>query len=135
MLFVIVVLFVINLDKNIINNNMMFILCVLFFFIIQAEAEGEVPEYFAMIDTDVVLAYPVTCRDLFDPETGRPWAYYWPHIVYGNLASTERLFNGSSDARRIGSFMTYFPQVFYILQRGVQWKQGVVICMVYYFII
>lgn len=70
------------------------------------------PKFFAFLDSDVVLAYPVTCQDLFEASTGRPWAYYWPHIVHGNLANTERLFNSSSGAYRLGSFMSYFPQVY-----------------------
>lgn len=86
-----------------------------FFFmdvIAQADDDGAVVEHVLLLDTDVVLAYPVTCRDLFEPLTGRAWAYYWPHIFRGNLANTQRLFNATSDAQRVGSFMTYFPQLY-----------------------
>eukprot|EP00929_Paragymnodinium_shiwhaense_P071507 TRINITY_DN36344_c0_g1_i1.p1 TRINITY_DN36344_c0_g1~~TRINITY_DN36344_c0_g1_i1.p1 ORF type:complete len:1309 (-),score=334.06 TRINITY_DN36344_c0_g1_i1:876-4802(-) len=79
--------------------------------IINAE-DGEAPEYVAFLDSDVVLAYPVTCADIFDPKTGKPWAFYWPHIVHGNAANTERLFNSSVGEHRLGSFMSYFPQVY-----------------------
>jgi len=70
------------------------------------------PRYVAFLDSDVVLSYPVTCRSLFEPATGRPWVYYWPHIVWGSLAASIRLFNATTGAHHVGSFMTYFPQVF-----------------------
>eukprot|EP00927_Polykrikos_kofoidii_P039088 TRINITY_DN33517_c0_g1_i1.p1 TRINITY_DN33517_c0_g1~~TRINITY_DN33517_c0_g1_i1.p1 ORF type:complete len:1444 (-),score=244.59 TRINITY_DN33517_c0_g1_i1:153-4484(-) len=83
--------------------------------LIQRQGE-EAPKHLAFIDSDVVLAYPVTCRSLFDPATGKPWAFYWPHIVWGNPASLEKLFGNSISAevavKRVGSFMTYFPQVY-----------------------
>merc|ERR1712118_45595 len=69
-------------------------------------------EHFMFLDSDVVLAYPVTCASLFNPATGAPWSYYWPHIIWGNREGVTRIFNASTGARYLGSFMTYFPMVF-----------------------
>jgi hypothetical protein len=59
------------------------------------------------MDSDSMLAYPVTCQALFD-EQGRPYSHYWPDFDYGQTRQiAEKLLGGYA-----GDFMTVFPQIY-----------------------
>lgn len=71
-------------------------------------------EYVLFLDSDSLFSLPVTCSALFEPATGRPYWFYWPHAPRFS-AATNRILRGSgllpTGKASKGNFMAYFPIV------------------------
>jgi len=67
-------------------------------------------EYLLFLDSDAMLALPVTCESLFD-DAGRPKWFYWPHIHRFRAATDDVLRGSGAASSSLGNFMAYFPVV------------------------